>query len=180
MKSLLTLITSLIFYSQVFAAEAIKFNFNNEEITKIVEAYSKASSQKFVVDSTVRGKVTLLNPTAVSLDDAYNQLSEALAINGYGIITQGDTLTIKNARSTQRDNIAVSTELPAAKPQRMATWVINLKFVKAADVLQDIRMFTSSYGEINSFSRNNQLIISDWTSNLQRVAEIIKQVDIQK
>lgn len=135
MKSLLTLITVLIFYSQIFAAETIKFNFNNEEITKIVEAYSKASGKKFVVDSTVRGKVTLLNPTVISLDDAYNQLSEALAINGFGIITQGDTLTIRNARSTQRDNIMVSTELPSAKPQRMATWVINLKYVKAADVL---------------------------------------------
>ena len=35
--------------------------FKEEEILKIIEIYSKASGQKFVVDPGVRGKVSIFN-----------------------------------------------------------------------------------------------------------------------
>ena len=160
-----------------FAEEKIKMNFLNEEIPKIVEFYSKASGQKFILDATVRGKVTILNPSEVSLDEAFSLISEGLAINGYAVVKNGDVFTVKNARSAQRDNIQVSSEVPTAKPQRMATWVINLKNITANDVQKDLRLLTSSYGELAAVANSNQLVITDWTSNLQRVAELIKQVD---
>ena len=110
-----------------FAEGKIKMDFNNQELDVILKHYSAASGQKFVVDSTVRGRATILSPNEISFEEAYNQLSEVLAVNGFAIVKNGDWLTVKNARSAQRDNIEVSKELPAAKPQRLATWVINLK-----------------------------------------------------
>lgn len=159
------------------AEDKLKFNFVNEEITKIIELYAKASGQKFIIDSTVRGKITLLNPTDITVEEAFNQLSEGLAVNGFAAIKNGDVYTIRNARSAQRDNVPVATELPAAKPQRMVTWIISLKHASADEVQKDIRMLTSSYGEMSSNVSANQIIITDWASNLQRISEIIKNVD---
>ncbi|MEQ1722242.1 MAG: secretin N-terminal domain-containing protein [Pseudobdellovibrio sp.] len=176
MKTLFTLL--LITASTAFAQEKINFNFNNEEITKIIQTYSKESGQKFVIDSTVRGKITILNPEKISKEEAFNALSEGLAINGFGIVKNEDVFTVRNARSAQRDNLQVSTALPAAKPQRMATWVINLQNISAGDVQKDLRLLTSSYGELSSVGKTNQIVITDWTSNLQRVAALIKEVDV--
>lgn len=176
MKILTGLIVLLVSITTL-AEEKIKMDFKNQDIDVILKHYAVASGQKFVIDSTVRGKITILSPNEVSLEEAYNQLSEALAVNGFAIIKNGDWLTVKNARSAQRDNIQVSSELPAAKPQRMATWVINLKNISAQDVMRELRVLTSSYGEMTTNTQNNQLIITDWTSNLQRVAELIKQID---
>lgn len=155
------------------------FHFVNEEITKVLEVYTSVSSQKMIIDSTVRGRITILNPVQISVDEAFNQLSEALAVNGFGIVKNGDIMTVKNARSVQRDNIETSSALPTAKPQRMATWVVTLRNVSADDLMKDLRLFTSSYGEMSLVGRTNQLVITDWTSNLQRVAAMIKEVDIQ-
>lgn len=155
------------------------FNFSNEEITKILEVYTKLSSQKMIIDPTVRGRITILNPVEITADEAFNQLSEALAVNGYGIVKNGDIMTVKNARNVQRDNIEMSSSLPAAKPQRMATWIVTLKNVSADDIQKDLRLLTSSYGEMSAISRTNQIVITDWTSNLQRVAALIKEVDIK-
>lgn len=160
-----------------FAEEKVKFNFPDEELTTIIKTYAQASGQKFIVDSTVRGRVMILNPSEITTEEAYNQLSEALALNGYAILKNGDVFTIKNARAAQRDNVQVSEQLPTAKPQRMATWVVSLKNISAFDIMRDLRMVTSSYGEMSSSTQTNQLVITDWTSNLQRVAELIKQVD---
>ncbi len=160
------------------AAEKIKMNFKNEELTTIIEHYSKATGQKFIIDSTVRGKITLLNSNDVSSEEAFDQISEALAINGFAIIKNDETMTIKNARSAQRDNIPISTTLPSAKPQRMASWIINLKYASASELMNQLRLLTSSYGELSGYEKNNQIIVSDWTSNLQRISEIIKNVDV--
>lgn len=176
MKNILFLVFVLIGFSAL-ASEKIMFSFKDGEITKAIEIYAQASKKQFIVDSTVRGKITILNPAEITIEEAYEQLSEALAINGFAIIKQGETLTVRNARSAQRDNIPVSTELPSAKPQRMATWVVNLKNIAANDVI-NIRLLTSSYGEMSVNHEKNQLIISDWTSNLQRISEVIKQADI--
>ncbi|MFN7729909.1 MAG: hypothetical protein ACK5P7_12195 [Bdellovibrio sp.] len=58
-------------------------NFVNEDITKVIEVYSKAANQKFIIDPSVRGKVTLLNPEDIDLTEAFNQISGALMLNGF-------------------------------------------------------------------------------------------------
>lgn len=177
MKKLL-LVFSAFLTVAAHAVDKIKFNYNNAEIAAVIEDYSKASGQKIIVDSTVRGRVSILNPAEVTTTDAFSQLSEALAINGFAIVTNGDQMTVKNARSAQRDNLAVVTELPSEKPQRMVTWVINLKNIAAVDVMRELRLLTSSYGELVMNSKNNQLIITDWSSNLQRVSALLQKVDV--
>ena len=80
MKKIFVLCSALWSFT-VFADEKIQFNFPNEEITKIIEVYSKASSTRFIVDSTVRGKISLLNPSPLSLED---QVASIYAgTNGY-------------------------------------------------------------------------------------------------
>lgn len=165
--------------STVFAAETkMKLNAVNKDILSLLQEYSKASGQKFIIDSTVRGKITLLNQDDVPLDEAFNQIAEGLALNGFTIIKNENIISVRNARSAQRDNIEVSETVPAAKPQRMATWIVNLKYASAETIQQQLRLLTSSYGEMSAYSNTNQIIISDFTGNLQRISEMIKKIDV--
>ncbi len=159
------------------AAGTMKMNYVNEDLPKIIEEYSKATGQKFIVDGTVRGKITILNQTPVSHEEAFNQMSESLAINGFAIISQGEVMIVRNARSAQRDNIPVLTEVPAARPQRMVTLLVPLKHISAQDVQQQLRLLTSAYGEMSVSDKSNHLIISDWSGNLQRISDLLKKLD---
>lgn len=177
MKFLLLL--CLLLSTSVFAAETkMKLNAKNIELSELIENYSKASGQRFIIDSTVRGKISILNPAEVSIEEAFNQISEALALNGFAIVKNGDVMTIRNARSAQRDNIETYDTLPSAKPQRMVTWIITLKHTSASDLMMQLRMLSSSYGELSAVRGTNQLVITDWTSNIQHVSEMIKRVDV--
>lgn len=174
--SVLVLVVSL---SAQAAEEKMKMYFNNEELTKVIEMYSKASGQKFVIDSTVRGKVSMFNQDEVSLTEAFNQLSTALALNGFAISKQDDTMVVRNARSVQRDFVTVSSEKPAMKPERMYTWVYTAKNVPAKSLAHQGRIFTSSYGEYVVNEAANQIIITDFTSTLNRVADLLKEIDVK-
>lgn len=159
------------------AAENIKMYFNNEEITKIVEIYSKASGQKFVLDPGVRGKVSIFIQEPITVEEAFNQLSSALALNGFGISKQGDTMVIKAARNIQRDLMEVSTEVPALKPERMYTWIYTFKNVSAEQFNRDMRIMASRDGEMSVNTTTNQILFTDWTSNLNRIAALLKELD---
>lgn len=169
----------LVFFSLSFARaeEKMKLYFNNEELTKVIEIYSKASGQKFVIDPSVRGKISIFIQEPVSIEEAFNQLSSALAVNGFGISKQGDTMVIKSARNIQRDLIEVSTEKPSLKPERMYTWIYTAKNVPVATFNRDLRILTSKDGEMSLLENTNQLIFTDWVSNLSRISEILNQLD---
>ena len=159
------------------ADKKMKMNFSNEDITKVIEAYSKASEQTFIIDPSVRGKISIFNADSVELSEAYNQLSTALAVNGFGISKQENTFVVKPARNIQRDLIEVTNEVPALKPERMVTWVLNLKNLPAKTVLREFRNLSSRDGEITVSTHTNQIILTDWASNLVKIAELFKQID---
>lgn len=58
MKSL-TLILVIFTVNLVHADDKIKMYYTNEELAKVIEVYSKASGQKFVVDPSVHGKISI-------------------------------------------------------------------------------------------------------------------------
>ncbi len=130
-----------------------------------------------MVDSTVRGKISILNQSEISNDEFFNQLSAALAVNGFAIIKQGDLMIVRNARSAQRDYLETSTTVPSIHPTRMYTWIYNPKYMSAQVIAKEIRLLSSSYGELASSPETNQLILTDWTPNIVRIAEMMKQLD---
>ncbi len=183
----ITIIFSLVitifihFIDNAKAAEtAIKFYFNNEEITKVLDFYSRASGQKMIIDSSVRGKVYILNPEAVELSEAFNQISKALAMNSFAIVRESDTLVVRPVKQIQRSLIEVGAELPIPKPERMFSWVVTLQHVPVSVVSKELRNLSSKDGEMTILNENNQIIFVDWVSNLYRIRELIKQIDLPK
>lgn len=173
------IISILLIFCSLFAQaeETPVVNSSGEDLTKIIESYSKASGQKFIIESNVRGKISYLLPATTTIEEQFNNLSIALAINGYAINKQGDVMVVRSARNAQRDFIEVSTERPSMKPERMYTWIYNLKNIPASAVNRDLRILTSKDGEMAVNETTNQLVLTDWVTNLNRVADILKELD---
>jgi len=155
----------------------LKFNYNNTDLAKVIEDYAKASGQRFIFESSLKGKVTIINPQRISTDEAFAQLSTALATNGYGVSNQGEVLLVQQARSIQRNFIGIGNVLPPMRPERMFTWVIELKHADADRINRELRILTSKDGELVPVSATNQILVTDWLSNLHRIQQIIEAVD---
>lgn len=158
------------------ADNLINFNFNNEDLSKVIETYAKAANQKFVIDASLHGKATIMMPEKITTEEAFNQLSTALALQGYAISKQVDTLVVMSARNIQRNLIETSTTVPPLKPERMATWIYTPKF-PAADIFQNLRIVSSKDGEMSLYATKNQIVITDWTSNLHRLSTLFAELD---
>ncbi|MEK6627591.1 MAG: type II secretion system secretin GspD [Bdellovibrionota bacterium] len=154
------------------------FDFPNVEITDIIKAISELTGKNFIIDSTVRGKITILAPSKITVSEAYKAFLSALAINGFTVVPSGGFLKIRNARSAQRDNIDTYSGAYYPNSDQMITKIIHLKHITADTVQKDLRLLTSSYGEMSAFGQTNSLIISDFGANIDRVMKIINQLDV--
>jgi type II secretory pathway component GspD/PulD (secretin) len=154
------------------------FNFEDAPLTKVLAIYSAQSGQKFVVDPNLGQsvKVTIVQTGKVGAKEAFNLLSASLSLSGVAVSDRQGTLVLASVRSMERSYIPVVTELPPLQPERLVTWVINLKNADGGNIVQQLRILTSKDGEMQSFNQKG-LMITDWVSNLYRVRALLEQVD---
>ena len=164
--------------SENFPETIESFDFPNVDITDIIKAISELTGKNFIIDSTVRGKITIVAPSKITVAEAYKAFLSALAINGFTIVPSGGFLKIRNARAAQRDNIDTYSGTYYPNTDQIITNIIHLKHISAETVQQQLRLLTSSYGEMSPFSSTNSLIISDFGANIDRVMKILNQLDV--
>ncbi len=154
------------------------FDFPNAEITDIVKAISELTGKNFIVDPGVRGKITVIAPSKITVAEAYKAFLSALAINGFAVVPSGKFLKIRSARNAQRDGIETYSGNYYPNADQMITRIVHLKHISAEMVNRDLRILTSKDGELSPYTATNSLIISDYGSNIERIMKILNQLDV--
>jgi len=154
------------------------FDFPNVEITDLIKAIGELTGKNFIIDPGVRGKITIIAPSKITVAEAYKAFLSALAINGFTVVPSGSFLKVKSARNAQRDNIETFSGAYYPNSDQMITRIIHLKHISAAQVNRDLRILPSKDGEMNIYEPTNSIIISDYGSNIDRVMKIISQLDV--
>ncbi|MNJ98560.1 putative type II secretion system protein D precursor [compost metagenome] len=154
------------------------FDFPNVEITDVIKAISELTGKNFIIDPGVRGKITILAPSKLTVAEAYKAFLSALAINGFTVVPSGSFLKVKSARNAQRDSIETYSGAYYPNSDQMITRIIHLKHISAAQVNRDLRILPSKEGEMSVYEPTNSIILSDYGSNIDRVMKIISQLDV--
>ncbi|NQZ02275.1 MAG: hypothetical protein HRT45_16580 [Bdellovibrionales bacterium] len=157
-------------------AKKFSFSFHDTDLYKITKKYSEYTGEKVVLPTALNKKVNIIAPDKVSPSEAYALLSASLAGEGIAISKRGDTLVLMRARNVQRSWIPVVKQLPPLQPEKMVTYVIRLKHISAQDALKQLRILPSRNGEMVIGSKN-EIVMTDWVSNLHRVENIIAELD---
>jgi general secretion pathway protein D len=154
------------------------FDYNNAELTDVIKAIGELTGKNFIIDPGVRGKITIIAPTKITVAEAYKAFLSALAINGYTVVASGGFYKIKSSRNAQRDNIETYSGSYFPNSDQMITRIIHLKHISAEQVSRELRILNSKDGEVTPFNSTNSIILSDYGSNVERVMKIIGQLDV--
>ncbi len=154
------------------------FDFPNVDIQDLVKAMSELTGKNFILDNNVRGKITIIAPSKITVAEAYKAFLSALAANGLTVVPSGNFLKIKQARKALRDAIETYSGAYYPTSDIMITRVIHLKHISAEQVYRELRVLQSNEGELNPYPQTNSLILSDWGSNVDRVMKILAQLDV--
>lgn len=155
------------------------FDYPNADIADIVKAISELTGKNFIVDPQVRGKITIIAPSRITVAEAYKAFLSALAINGLAVVPGDGFYKIKQARAAQRDNIDTFSGAYYPSSDQMITRIIKLKYISADEVNKQLRILTSTNGELVPYTPTNSLIVSDYGANMDRIQKILDQLDVQ-
>src|ERR1019366_6611303 len=81
------------------------FDYPNADVADVIKAISELTGKNFIVDPAVRGKITIIAPSRITVAEAYKAFLSALAINGLAVVPGGKFWKVKQAQNAQRDNL---------------------------------------------------------------------------
>ena len=153
------------------------FDYPNAEIGDIVKAISELTGKNFIIDPAVKGRITIMAPSQVTVAEAYKAFLAALAINGFTVVPYGKFWKIKNSRLASKDNIDTYSGGYAPDSDQMITRIVHLKYISADEVNKSLRNLTSKDGDIQVYAPTNTLIISDYGSTIDKMMSILREID---
>ena len=94
----------------------VSIDFNNVDINVFIKFMSELTGTNFVVDQRVKGKVTIISPSKISLDEAYKVFESVLEVHGYTTVKAGEVVKIIPAPDARSKNIETKLKEEASSP----------------------------------------------------------------
>lgn len=176
------MVTIVLLFSLTGVAEEVpkvNFVFKDAELHQVIEVISKLTQKTFEIDPALRGKITIVAPQNVTVDEAYNLFSAGLATNGLAIVQSGAHFRILQARNAVKAGLPVYTEIPDSQPERMVTYVYKPKFVSTSDLNKYLGRSASASGNIDVMEPKGTIFISDFISNVIHIKKVFDIVDVE-
>ena len=75
------------------------FDFQDADLIEVIKAMNKLTKKNIILDNKkIRGKITILAPSQITVAEAYKAFLSALAMNGLTIVPSGKFLKIMSAK----------------------------------------------------------------------------------
>ncbi len=75
----------------------VQIDMDNIDIKHFIKLISELTGKNFIVGKDVKGKVTLMTPTKLTVDEAYKVFESVLEVNGYTTVPAGNAIKIVTA-----------------------------------------------------------------------------------
>ena len=151
-------------------------NLKNTDIHSLISTVSKQTGRNFVVDPRVKAKVTVISTDPVNADGLYEVFLSVLQVHGYSAVPAGDLIKIVPDVTAKQGPVPILGEGQDSTDQ-LVTQVIPVINVPAAQLVPILRPMVPQQGHLAAYAATNSLIITDRSSNIQRLMEIIRRVD---
>lgn len=161
------------------AERYVSIDFNDVDIDVFIKFISELTGKNFVVDNRVKGKVTIISPTRISINEAYTVFESVLEVHGFSMVDAGEVTKIIPSPYARTMNIETRLEKTDDAPvDKMVTQLIPLKYADPNEVRQLCAPLVSKSSVVLAYAPTNMLIITDVFSNIQRLIRIIDAIDV--
>ena len=158
----------------------ITIYFNNVDIVEFIKYISELTGKNFLVDSNVKGKVTILSPTKITVKEAYKVLQSVLEVNGFTIVESDSITKIVPMIEARSKDIETGLREESIGPEdKLVTQLIPLKYANPEDILKVLSGLISKTSLIVSYAPTGMLIVRDVLSNIKRLLEIVDALDVE-
>lgn len=156
--------------------ETWRLNLKDADIRAFVTQVADITGYSFVVDPRVKGKVTVLSSAPMNKGEIYDLFLAVLNVHGFTAIPGEEV--IKIVQQVDAKQSAESLERFDTTPsEQLITRVIQIDNANALELVPILRPLVAKYGHLAGVAAANALIVSDHSANIQRIEQIVRELD---
>jgi general secretion pathway protein D len=155
----------------------VTFNFVDVDISVVVKFISDITRKNFVFDDRVKGSITIIAPSKLSVDDAFSLFTSVLELKGFTVIPSGKVYKIIPIAQAKQSGTAIMKEGMQPVSDAYITRLIPLQSISASKALSFLQPLVSRDGHISSFGPGNMLMLVDSATNIEKILLIIESID---
>ncbi|MCX6990538.1 MAG: hypothetical protein NTX49_05685 [Chlamydiae bacterium] len=155
-------------------------NFNNVPVVEVIRFVSKITNMNFIfADEEVQFNVTIISEEPITIKNIMSALIQVLRINQLTLLEQDNSLIITKSTDVTQIPTIVSGDLPDSKMTQapIITRVFRIKNASVASIATIIRPMTSKSALIEVSAETRQLIVTDITTNVDKIALLLASLD---
>ena len=165
--------------AQTHSGSYVNFSFDQVDIRLLVKLVGEMTGKRFVVDNSVSGKVTIVSPPQIPVDEVYPLFLSVLESAGYSVVEQDG---VCNVVALPERGIASAPVVGAEDQVRRAgviTKIIRVENISSIELKKVLEPMVrgGKTGALAAFGLTNHLIITDTSENIKRVEQIIRELD---
>ncbi|MBK4993880.1 type II secretion system secretin GspD [Pseudomonas sp. S37] len=146
---------------------------SDADVREVVREVGAILDQTIILDPRVQGRITVLSSEALDREGIRRLFYSVLNAQGFAAVNDGDRLLVLPASEAK----AWANHQVEAIPAAFTTRVFNLSGSVAADLAGLLRPLVSSSGYIGPSSSANALVVTDSAANLDRLEQLVLQLD---
>ncbi len=167
----------------------IHIDYDNAEIKDVIKDFAEKTGRNFLIDPKIAGKVTIIAPKPVSIDEAYEAFLAALDSAGFTTVVEArfskgkfkgkPMLTrILTAAAAKTEPLELYKGAYTPRSANLITRLIQVENISVDEISKVIQKWVSSAGDLLAYAPSNTLILTDSANNIRRIVELINELDI--
>lgn len=157
----------------------VTIDFDKVDINLFIKYISELTGRNFVVDKAVQGTVTIISPTKISEEEAYQLFESVLEVNGFATVPAGPVTKIMPASRVLSQNIkTLSHGEPSLPIDRIVTQIIPLHYTTPEEMKKVLAPLVSKTSVVIAHTQSGMLIVTETQSNIQKLLTIIESIDV--
>ncbi|MCF7851932.1 MAG: hypothetical protein K9M07_01680 [Simkaniaceae bacterium] len=163
--------------------EGYTINFPNVSILELVKFISKIRGVNFIYEDTdLNFNITFTSEEPTSLFNIMSAFTQILSIHGLSVIEDGNNLIIHKNQDVRQIPTIVSSETPLDLDEMpiIVTRVFNIHNANPGNLETIFKPMLSGTALITTSSDTRQMIITDTSSNVEKIAELLMILDTPK
>ncbi len=175
----LALLPSALLAQPVNSDEMVRINMNDADIRTVIQWIAEQTQKNFIIDPRVKGKLSVLSSQPMTMDEAYQVFLTALDVYGFAVVESGGNVkVIPNAQARSSGLPIVEAFTTGERDSaELVVHVIKVENIAANEVVTLLRPLVPQTGHLAAFPTSNSVIIADRANNINRLADLIKQID---
>ncbi|MBI1390853.1 MAG: hypothetical protein GC154_20680 [bacterium] len=158
--------------------EKFQLNFNNAPVEQVLKFMSDLTKKVVLKSDEVQGQFNIINPGEVTKERALEIIDAAFLLKGYTFIESDQMIIVMTVAAAKQKGLEVEAGTGTEETgSRMKHQVIKLKYASPSQLKDALAPLMPETSNMIADERTQSLVITDTASNIQRITELINELD---